>query len=57
VPGAVPLTGHRGGAVAPHVRAGHGAVEALFPVAFGALRWLGLGSATTAPAPPWSRGG
>ena len=40
--GAVLLTGYLGGAVATHVRAGHGAFEMLFPVAFGLLLWGGL---------------
>jgi hypothetical protein len=40
--GAVLLTGYLGGAVATHVRAGNGAFEILFPVAFGALLWGGL---------------
>lgn len=40
--GAILLTGYLGGAVATHVHAGHGAFEVLFPVAFGALLWLGL---------------
>jgi hypothetical protein len=40
--GAILLTGYLGGAVATHVRAGHGAFEILFPVVFGALLWGGL---------------
>src|SRR5262245_19647270 len=40
--GAILLTGYLGGAVATHVRAGHGPFEILFPVAFGALLWGGL---------------
>jgi hypothetical protein len=40
--GAILLTGYLGGAVATHVRAGHGAFEVLFPVVFGVLVWLGL---------------
>lgn len=40
--GAILLTGYLGGAVATHVRAGHGAFEILFPVVFGVLVWLGL---------------
>ena len=40
--GAVLLTGYLGGAVATHVRAGHGLFEILFPVLFGALLWGGL---------------
>ena len=39
---AVLLTAYLGGAVATHVRAGHGAFEILFPVLFGALLWVGL---------------
>jgi len=40
--GAILLTGYLGGAVATHVRAGHGAFAILFPVIFGALLWGGL---------------
>jgi hypothetical protein len=40
--GAILLTGYLGGAVATHVRAGHGPFEILFPVAVGALLWGGL---------------
>lgn len=40
--GAILLTGYLGGAVATHVRAGHGAFQTLFPVIFGALLWGGL---------------
>jgi hypothetical protein len=40
--GAVLLTGYLGGAVATHVRVGHGPFEILFPVLFGALLWGGL---------------
>ncbi|MGC4095580.1 MAG: DoxX family protein [Nitrospira sp.] len=40
--GAILLTGYLGGAVATHVRAGHGPFEILFPVVFGALLWGGL---------------
>jgi hypothetical protein len=40
--GAILLTGYLGGAVATHVRAGEGAFFILFPVAFGAVIWLGL---------------
>lgn len=40
--GAILLTGYLGGAVATHVRAGKGAFEILFPVAFGVLVWGGL---------------
>ena len=40
--GAILLTGYLGGAVATHVRAGHGPFEVLFPVVFGVLVWLGL---------------
>jgi hypothetical protein len=40
--GAILLTGYLGGAVATHVRAGHGPFEILFPVLFGALLWGGL---------------
>jgi len=40
--GAILLTGYLGGAVATHVRAGHGWFEMLFPVIFGALVWGGL---------------
>src|SRR5262245_14948670 len=40
--GGVLLTGYLGGAVATHVRAGHGPFEVLFPVVFGALLWGGL---------------
>jgi DoxX-like family len=40
--GAILLTGYLGGAVATHVRAGHGSFEILFPVVFGALLWGGL---------------
>src|SRR5215813_14431592 len=40
--GAILLTGYLGGAVATHVRAGHGPFEILFPVIFGALLWGGL---------------
>ncbi len=40
--GAILLTGYLGGAVATHVRAGHGLFEILFPVVFGALLWGGL---------------
>src|SRR5499426_810935 len=39
--GAILLTGYLGGAVATHVRAGHGPFEILFPVVFGALLWGG----------------
>jgi hypothetical protein len=42
VVGAILCTGYLGGAVATHVRAGHGPFEVLFPVAFGALLWGGL---------------
>ncbi|MBN9119542.1 MAG: DoxX family protein [Planctomycetes bacterium] len=40
--GAVLLTGYLGGAVATHVHAGDGAFPVFFPVAFGAVVWLGL---------------
>ena len=40
--GAILLTGYLGGAVATHVRVGHGPFESLFPVVFGALLWGGL---------------
>jgi hypothetical protein len=40
--GAFLLTGYLGGAVATHVRVGHGPFEILFPVLFGALLWTGL---------------
>lgn len=40
--GAILLTGYLGGAVATHVRVGHGAFEILFPVIVGALLWGGL---------------
>lgn len=40
--GAILLTGYLGGAVATHVRVGHGLFEILFPVIFGALLWGGL---------------
>jgi hypothetical protein len=40
--GAILLTGYLGGAVATHVRAGHGPFEVLFPVVFGVLLWTGL---------------
>ena len=40
--GAILLTGYLGGAVATHVHAGDGAFPVLFPVAIGALVWLGL---------------
>jgi hypothetical protein len=40
--GAILLTGYLGGAVATHVRAGHGPFAILFPVVFGALLWGGL---------------
>jgi len=40
--GAILLTGYLGGAVATHVRVGHGPFEILFPVFFGGLLWGGL---------------
>jgi hypothetical protein len=40
--GAILLTGYLGGAVATHVRVGHGLFEIVFPVIFGALLWGGL---------------
>lgn len=40
--GAILLAGYLGGAVATHVRVGHGPFEILFPVAIGALLWGGL---------------
>jgi hypothetical protein len=40
--GAIVLTGYLGGAVATHVRAGHGAFQILFPIIFGILVWCGL---------------
>lgn len=40
--GAILLTGHLGGAVATHVRAGGGPFPVLFPVIIGALLWGGL---------------
>src|SRR5262245_29425222 len=40
--GAILLTGYLGGAVATHVRAGHGLFEVVFPVVFGSLLWGGL---------------
>src|SRR5262245_53699099 len=40
--GAILLTGHLGGAVATHVRAGGSLFEILFPVVMGALAWGGL---------------
>jgi len=40
--GAILLTGHLGGAVATHVRAGGGAFPILFPVIIGVLIWGGL---------------
>lgn len=42
VVGAILLTGYLGGAVATHVRAGHGPFEVFFPVVFGVLLWTGL---------------
>jgi hypothetical protein len=40
--GAILLTGYLGGATAIHVRAGSGAFEIVFAVAFGVLVWVGL---------------
>ncbi|MCC6848238.1 MAG: DoxX family protein [Deltaproteobacteria bacterium] len=40
--GAILLTGYLGGAVATHVRGGSGPLETAFPIAVGALAWLGL---------------
>jgi hypothetical protein len=40
--GAILLTGYLGGAVATHVRAGHGWFQTLFPTIFGVLLWGGL---------------
>jgi hypothetical protein len=40
--GALLLTGYLGGAVATHVRAGHGPFEIVFPVVLGILLWGGL---------------
>jgi hypothetical protein len=40
--GAILLTAYLGGAVATHVRAGHGLFEILFPVVLGSLLWGGL---------------
>ena len=40
--GAILLTGYLGGAVATHFRAGSSLFETVFPIAFGALAWLGL---------------
>ena len=40
--GAILLTGYLGGACAAHVLRGDGAFPVLFPVALGALAWLGL---------------
>lgn len=40
--GAILLTGYLGGAVATHVRQGSSLFETLFPIAGGALAWLGL---------------
>jgi hypothetical protein len=40
--GAILLTGHLGGAVATHVRAGGPAFPILFPVIIGALVWAGI---------------
>ncbi|MGH7168733.1 MAG: DoxX family protein [Gemmataceae bacterium] len=40
--GAILLTGYLGGAVATHMRAGHGAFQVSFPVLFGGLLWGGL---------------
>jgi hypothetical protein len=40
--GTILLTAFLGGAVAIHVRAGNGAFEIAFPIAFGGLTWLGL---------------
>jgi hypothetical protein len=40
--GAILPTGYLGGAVATHVRAGHGPFEILFPALFGTLLWTGL---------------
>ncbi len=42
VAGALLLTGYLGGAAAIHVRAGGGAFPVAFPVAIGALAWVGL---------------
>ena len=40
--GAILLTAYLGGAVATHVRVGHGWFEILFPVIFGVLLWGGI---------------
>ena len=41
--GAILLTGYLGGAVATHVRVGHGPFAIVFPVVLGVLLWGGLG--------------
>ena len=40
--GAILLTGYLGGAVATHLRQDSSLFETVFPIAFGALAWLGL---------------
>lgn len=40
--GAILLTGYLGGAVATHVHTDRGVFEVFFPVALGALLWIGL---------------
>ena len=40
--GAILLTGYLGGAVSTHVRAACSGFEAIFPVIFGGLVWLGI---------------
>lgn len=40
--GAILLTGYLGGAVATHLRYGSTLFETAFPIAFGAVAWLGL---------------
>jgi hypothetical protein len=57
--GAILLTGYLGGAVATHVHAGHGPLEVLFPVLFGALLWGGLVLRDTRlrSLVPWRSGG
>jgi hypothetical protein len=40
--GAILLTGYLGGAVAAHVRVGHGAFQVVFPAIVGAMLWGGL---------------
>ena len=40
--GAILLTGYLGGAVASHVRVGHGSFQTMFPIIFAAILWGGL---------------